>query len=455
MYKGKTHTLFAKYAIPQMIGLLFNSVYLIVDGIFIGNRLGRDAMAAAAVAVPFIEILIALAMAVASGAGIIISGRLGRKEASEARHTFGLSAFVLSIISLAIVVLGNIFIHPLATLLGATPEIQSEAVTYLWYIVSFSPFLLFSFLLGGLARNDGKPKLAMFALAFGSISNIVLDYVFMYPLNMGIAGAALATALGPIFSVLILLPHFLMKKGNLYFVKFKVHMRNVKQIFVLGFPSFIMEFTIGIITFVYNFAIIKNGYGELGLAAYLVIGYLMLIILTVFLGMAEGLQPVFSFFSGTGERERSKALLSFAIKVFLGVGAVCYLLILLFARNFIAVFAPGDTQLIDFTHGKSLLYFCGIFLAGYNILMISFWQSTKDTKKALAVSLLRSVVVPPILITVLPLIFGGEAIWLCFSLSEMITACSAFLMVVAAHKRLTDRKSGKLPHIPKSEPLVN
>ena len=100
----------------------------------------------------------------------------------------------------------------LAELLGSTPQIHDKAICYLHYIVTFSPFLLFSFLLGGLARIDGCPKLAMFALAFGSVSNMVLDYVFMYPLNMGISGAALATAIGPVFSVAILLPHFLMKK---------------------------------------------------------------------------------------------------------------------------------------------------------------------------------------------------------------------------------------------------
>lgn len=439
MYEGKSRTLFAKYAIPQMIGLLFNSVYLIVDGVFIGNRLGRDAMAAAAVAVPFIEILIAISMAVASGAGITISGCLGRKEVKEARQTFGLSVLALSAIGIAIVVLGNIFIHPLATLLGSTPEIHEDAVSYLWYIVSFSPFLLFSFLLGGLVRNDGKPKLAMFALAFGSVSNIVLDYVFMYPLGMGIAGAALATALGPIFSVLILLPHFLMKRGNLYFAKFRVRISSAKQMFSQGFPAFIMEFTIGIITFVYNFAIIRNGYGELGLAAYLVIGYLMLIILTVFLGMAEGLQPVFSYFAGTGEQERSRALLSFAVKIFLAVGVLCYLLILFFSRGFITVFAPGDIRLIDFTHSKSLVYFCGFFMAGYNILLISYWQSTRYTKRALIISLLRSVIAPPMLILVLPLVFGREAIWICHSVSEAIAAGSAFLMVMAVQKSQRDR----------------
>ncbi len=429
MYKGKTHTLFAKYAVPQMIGLLFNSVYIIVDGVFIGHRLGTEAMAAAAVSVPLIEILIAISMAVASGAGVLISEYMGIGEKERSVSSFNLAVLCAIGMGLLVVALGNIFIDPLAQLLGSTPQIHDEAIAYMRYIVTFSPFLISSFLFSGLARNDGKPKLAMFALAFGSVSNIVLDYIFMYPLNMGIGGAALATALGPIFSVLLLLPHFLLKKGNLYFARVKFSLKQIGQIYVMGFPSFIMEFTIGIVTFVYNFAIVHYGFGELGLAAYLVIGYLMLIILTLFLGMAEGLQPVFSYFMGTGEEERSRNMRVFATYVFLGVGIVCYLLIFFFSSYFFAIFNPGDVELIAFMENKSLLYFSGFFLAGYNILMISFWQSTGRTKNALTVSLCRSLIFPPIFILVLPLVFGREAIWLCHSVSEILTACIAFVIL--------------------------
>lgn len=109
MYEGKSHTLFAKYAVPQMIGLLFNSVYMIVDGVFIGNRLGRDAMAAAAVSVPLVEILIALSMAVATGAGVLISSHLGQGEKEKARHIFSLAALCTAVMGLLISVLGNIF----------------------------------------------------------------------------------------------------------------------------------------------------------------------------------------------------------------------------------------------------------------------------------------------------------------------------------------------------------
>ena len=430
MYEENTRKLFAKYAIPQMIGLLFNSIYMIVDGMFIGNILGRDSMAAAAVAVPLIEILIALSMAIASGAGVMISGQSARCEKEKALRTFDSAIVCASALGLLVVTMGNALLQPLTRLLGATPQIQQEAVEYIRYIVSFSPFLIFSFLLSGLVRNDGNPKLAMLALAFGSVSNIVLDYVFMCPLNMGIGGAALATAVGPVFSVLILLPHFFLKKGNLHFTWPKPCLADIRRIFILGFPSFIMEFTIGIITFIYNLAIVKNGYGEIGLAAYLLIGYLMLIVLTFFLGMAEGLQPVFSYFNGAGLGKRSQEMHRFSAKVFLAFGIYCYGLILLFSRQFFAMFNPEDAALIGFSAEKSVRYFCGFFLAGYNILMISFWQSIQHTRRALVISLCRSLIWPPVLIALLPGFFGSDVIWLCHSFSEALTAGIAALLLM-------------------------
>lgn len=436
MYEGKSHTLFFRYAVPQMIGLLFNSVYTIVDGIFIGNRLGRDAMAAAAVSVPLIEVLISLAIAVASGAGVIITFRLGQKETAAARKTFHTALWMTAAIGMVIAVAGNGFLRPLARLLGATPDILDEAAVYLWYMVTFAPFQLFSFLLGGMIRNDGRPRLAMTAMILGAASNIILDYVFMYPLNLGIRGAAMATALGPVFSVLILLPHFLLKKGNLYFTRCLPCRDDLKQMVIYGFPSFIMEFTIGMITFLYNFAIGHYGYGEIGLAAYLVIGYLVLILLTLFLGMAEGLQPVFSHLTAIGARERSRALRRFSTGVFLATGIFSYGLIALFAGDFFRVFSPEDLELLAFAQSKCMVYFCGFFLAGFNILMVSFWQATACTRNALAISLSRSLLWPPLLMAVLPLFFGRESIWICQSASEGVTACMAMgLLGVLNRKR--------------------
>lgn len=434
MYEGKIHTLFFRYAVPQMVGLLFNSIYTIVDGVFIGNRLGRDAMAAAAVSVPLIEILISLALAVASGAAVMIATRLAQGKITAAQKIFNTAIWMIGSTGLLIALAGNLLLRPLAELLGATPDILDEAAAYLWYIVTFAPFQLFSFLLGGMVRNDGRPKLAMTAMILGAVSNIVLDYVFMYPLNMGIAGAALATAVGPIFSVLILLPHFILKKGKLYFIRCSVQSKDIKQILFYGFPSFIMEFTIGMVTFIYNFAIKYFGFGEIGLAAYLVIGYLMLILLTIFLGMAEGLQPVFSYFMAIGAEKKNRDIRLFSTGIFLGAGIISYGLIVFFAGDFFSIFSLNDLELVAFAQSKSMAYFCGFFFAGFNILMISFWQSTAGTKEALIISLSRSLLWPSVLMITLPLIFGRETIWICQSLSETATACIAIMLQLLFNK---------------------
>lgn len=158
MYEGKTHTLFLRYAVPQMLGLLFNSIYLIVDGVFIGNRLGRDAMAAAAVAVPFIEAMIAVSIAVSSGAGAVISDCLGRGERKQAVQACNTALRILGIIGLLLILLGNLFIDPIATFLGATPDIHKEVVRYLRYIITFRHFCYSVFCLGVLSEMMTGPN---------------------------------------------------------------------------------------------------------------------------------------------------------------------------------------------------------------------------------------------------------------------------------------------------------
>lgn len=432
MYHEKPMHVFVKFALPQMAGLLFNSAYLIIDGIFIGHRLGRDALAAAAVAVPAVELLIALGFAIASGAGVLISGALGRGDSHEANRLFNLSMALTGAAGAALMVPGVAFIHSLTRWLGSTPEIHAEAATYLGYIVVFAPFLLFSFLMSGLARCDGRPKLAMAALAIGALSNIALDYILMYPLNMGLAGAALATGLGPVFSVLILLPHFLRKRGALFFAAFKKKAGDIRRMATLGAPAFVAEFGIGFTALVYNRAMLRLGFGETGLAAYLIIGYIILIILSLFLGMAQGLQPVFSYYHGAGDSPRIRALLRFSLKAVILLGIGTTLGILLFSRGFITFFTPGNPALLDFTTQKAIWYFSGFVFAGINLLLIAFLQAREAAGQALMVSLLRSAVFLPVLCAVLPFFTGAESIWFCQSLAEAATTFATLKIIRCA-----------------------
>ena len=420
MYEQKPVRLFVHCALPQMAGLLVNSVYFIVDGVFIGHRLGSRAMAA----VPLIEILIALSLALASGVGVVLSAALAQQRPREANRAFQSGLLLTALFGLLIALLGRVFLHPLCDLLGGRGEVHEPAARYMDTILILSPFLLFSFFLGGMARNDQCPRLAMVALAAGSLSNIFLDWLFMYPLSMGIRGAALATGIGPAVSVAILLPHFLRRGGRLRLGVSHARVSLFPRFLHLGFPSFIMEFTIGMIAFFVNYGIIQYGYGEEGLAAYLIVGYLSLIILTAFLGIAEGLQPAFSCLWFADRKGDARALARFSSLIVLAFGAAASLLSCLFSRAFYALFTPDDMPLRLFAARVSRLYFPGFFAAGLNILAISYCQSTARAGRSLLVSLLRACVLPPLAILILPRI-DPSLLWLCHSLSEMVTLAAA------------------------------
>ena len=434
MYRGSAGKIFWRYAAPQALGLLVNSAYAIVDGVFIGARLGAPALAAAGVAVPALELLIALSMAATSGAGVVISTRFANDDRQGAVCAFNTSMALQGAIGLAIIVLSNLFMDALVRFLGAPPEIRAATATYLRYILSLSPFLLYSYMLGGLARNDGRPGLAAAALTFGSVANILLDYVFMYPLNMGIAGAALATGIGPAVSVLILLPHFLTeKKGVLRFQRTRLSLADARRILKLGVPSFVLEFSIGTVTFVMNYGIVRYGYGAEGLAVYLIVGYLALLVLTLFYGMAEGLQPAFSYLCASGDKKKLSALLRYGVGVFLGTGLVSYLLILFFSIHFYRMFTPGAEPTALFAAEKSAPYFSGFICAGFNILAISYYQATSATGRSLLLATLRGLVLPALLVAFLPYALGAERLWFCHSLAEITTM--AICVIIALAKR--------------------
>lgn len=434
LYRGSPGKIFLQYAAPQALALLANTGYAIVDGVFIGARLGPSALAATGVAVPAFELLIALSMAATAGAGVVVSTRLAEGDRERAVRAFNTSMALQGAIGLAIVVLSNIFMDSLVRILGAPSEIHDATATYLRYLLSFSPFLLYGYMLGGLARNDGRPGLAAAALTIGSVANILLDYVFMYPLNMGIAGAALASGIGPVVSVLILLPHFLTeRKGVLLFKRVRLSFSDAGRILKLGVPSFVLEFSIGTVTFVMNYGIVRYGYGSNGLAVYLIVGYLALVVLTLFYGMAEGLQPAFSYLCAAGERKKLRALLNVGIGVFLGTGLVSYLLILFFSIHFYRMFTPGSEVTAIFAAEKSAPYFSGFICAGLNILAISYYQATSATGRSLFLATLRGFVLPAVLVAFLPYVFGAERLWLCHSLAEVSTL-AIFVIIVLARR---------------------
>lgn len=425
--KMSNRDIIIKFAIPQMIGLVFNSIYFIIDGIFIGQKLGSDALAAAGVAIPVVEIMIALSMLISVGAGVVISASLGKGKTEAANKMFNKANLITLVLAFAIVILGNLFIEPIARLMGATDLIIDDTVVYLRYFLTASPFLIFSFTLSTFARNDNAPKLAMWALIVGSLSNIILDWFFMYPLDMGMAGAALATSLGPVFSVIILLPHFLKKKGVLHF---KLELFKIKDIVLIirkGLSAFITNFSIGLVTLFYNLAINHNNMGEITLSAYVIIGYLALIALTAFLGAAQGIQPAISYYSGSGENHKIRELSRFSIIFNITIGIILMVIIWLFGSYIISLFTM-DTNLNAYTNKIASIYFLNLVFAAANIMIATILQALNQQKYSTYLSLMRSTVPLICLLLILPILVGSDGIWYAITLVEGITLGISYII---------------------------
>ena len=192
----------------------------------------------------------------------------------------------LFLVSAVISISGIVFLKDLARILGADETMTELVCDYLKYLLYFSPALILSYALATFLRNDNKPGLGMIAMIFGGLANGILDYVFIFVFNMGIEGAGLATGLGPVFSILIMMPHFFLKKGDLYFRLSAFSFRYCKKILTAGIPAFITEYSLGIVTYLHNFVIIRI-LGEQGVAAYGIIGYVALIVLTFYLGISQ------------------------------------------------------------------------------------------------------------------------------------------------------------------------
>ncbi|WP_164845590.1 MATE family efflux transporter [Anaerosphaera multitolerans] len=417
-----------KYAIPGILGLVANSLYIVVDGIFVAKMLGPKPLAAVTTVVPVVEILIALSLMISTGGGIYISIFQGKGDLKKSREYFNHALLFSLVSSVVILVLSLLFREKIVTVLGATPDIHADAVEYFTWFILFVPIFMLNYALGTWIRNDGKPALAMATQIVGAVVNIVLDYVFMGPLKMGLAGAAIATGLGPVSGVLLLAPHFLLKKGDLYLEKFKLQMSKIKEILIGGLPSFSLEFSLGLMTFFCNIFISRK-IGVDGLTSFGVVGYINLIFLSVFLGMGQGTQPLVSRFYGQQDFEDIRNVYYFSLKISVALGVFCYVFLLVAARPLTSIFIDSNNiELTNATVTAIKLFFVTFPCTGINVITANLLAAKHSVTSSILISLLRSCIflVPTLL--VLNIFSNSLLIWLAVPITEAISVIATFIL---------------------------
>lgn len=292
----KAETLFGeffRYVLLNICGMIGLSCYILADTFFISNSLGANGLTALNLAIPIYSFIHGCGMMTGMGGATKYSIYRGQKEYKNADQTFSNTICIMSILAVIFVLTGIFFSEKLTILSGADRDVFPMTKTYLQVILLFAPAFMANDTLICFVRNDGNPKLSVIAMLTGSLSNIILDYIFLFPLHMGIFGAVAATGLAPVISLIVLSRHWFTKQNQFHFVRIAPSFRLTGTIVSLGIPSFITEMASGIVMIVFN-AIILNLQGNIGVAAYGVVANLSLVVVSIYTGIAQGTQPVLS-----------------------------------------------------------------------------------------------------------------------------------------------------------------
>lgn len=431
--------LFRKLLIPTVLGMVFSAVFVITDGIFVGKGVGSDALAAVNITAPLFMITTGVGLMFGVGASVVTSIHLSHGKRKVAGINITQALVFSSLLILILSALCCYFVEPVGRLLGSSERLLPLVVEYMnWYV----PFLTFYLLLNAgmfFVRLDGAPNYAMWCNAIAAISNIVLDYVFIFVFGWGLMGAAFATSLGTMIGGLMVLIYLLRfsRTFRLYPIKLsrksrQLTFRNIGYMVKLGSSAFVSEASIACMMFLGNYVFIRH-LGEDGVAAFSIVCYFFPIIFMVYNAIAQSAQPIISYNFGAGSSKRVQQTFRLSIKTALFCGICFFIVTVLCNRNIVSLFIDRSYGAYDIAVAGIPYFAIGYLFFAFNIVGIGYYQSIERAHRATIITLLRGVVFMLIGFLALPHFFGVPGIWLAVPLAELLT----LLYIVAIY--LKDR----------------
>ena len=332
------------------------------------------------------------------------------------------------IIAIIFVIIGLFASKHLALLLGADVYTLHLTKTYLSTIMAFAPFFILNNIVLAFVRNDNNPKLSMIAMLIGSFSNIILDYIFMFPLRMGMFGAAFATGFAPVISICVLLFHFVKKKDSFAFLKNKISLKRISDILSLGSSAFIIEVSSAVVLITFNIVILRIK-GNLGVASYGIVANLSLVAIAIFTGLGQGVQPLTSKYYGLGKLDIVGRIKRYAVSTSLVLAAIIYFVIFVLSERIVSVFNSENNPQIAQMADKGLkIYFIGFIFVGINIVTAMFLSAIENSKKSFIISIARGFIIIVPLVIILSRILNMEGVWISFVLTELIVSVIAIYL---------------------------
>ena len=420
LLNGKIKTLYFKYLSASFGSALIASIYSVADMAIVGQYMGPSGPAALAVVAPVWNIIYSLGLLTGIGGSVIFSAKRGSEKCDGSENQYFSAAVIGSAVLSVLAWIGIlIFESPILTFFGADETLLVFARAYMLPVKCVFPLFLFNQMLASFLRNDGNPGLATIGILSGGIFNVFGDYFFVFVCNMGIFGAGLATAIGAGISFLVMLSHFFGRKNTIRPTKPENFIRKIREISVAGFSAFFVDAAMGILTVLFNRQIMKY-LGADALAVYGTIIQISTFAQCCAYSVGQASQPIISTNFGAKKGERIKETLRLALWTTLFFAVFWTALSLACPNAYIRIFMTPNPQILDMAPAIVRTYALSFLLLPFNIFSAYYFQSVMKPKAAFVVSVARGLVISGILITILPIIAGADAIWLAMPITELL-----------------------------------
>ena len=444
--------LFTRQLFPTILGMAASALFTVVDGIFVGNGIGSDALAAVNISAPLFMLIAGVGLMFGMGGGILASINLSREKNKVANINLTQSVVALLFVSLLLTLCFTLFPDQVARLLGSNEYLLGMVSEYLfWFSISL-PFTVLVVALPFFIRLT-NPKISMWAMLAATLVNIILDYLFIFIFEWGLFGAAIATDISEMLGAVIMLIYLFRRSIAVHFVRLKISLRslmltlrNVGYMMRLGMSVFLSEITISIMIIAGNYVFMRY-LGADGVAAYSIICYLFPIIFMIFNATVQSAQPIISYNYGCGQIERSDKALRLSIGFTSGFAILIMALFMCMAGNIVSLFIPDTTNAAWGYAIKGLPLFATDYLFfGFNVIMIGYYSSIERLKRAISLTVLRGIM-PVVFFFLLPLWLGVTGIWLAVAAGDItITLLIIGLLIVDKM-----RKNGDIDKTNRSE----
>ena len=423
-----------KFAVPTIAMTVFMSFYTMVDGLFVSNLIGTDALSAINLTAPVIQLVTAVSTMLATGGSAVIMKKMGEQKTDEAKEDFTFLIIVNVMVGLVMCAAGYLAMDFIFAGMNLSPAVEGYCVEYLSrYLIFTVPILLMNnFTLYMIASE--KAVLSLICSVTGGILNMALDYVFIAGLDMGIGGAAVATGLGYSVTAVAGLFVFSRKKSLLHFKKPVFRIRVLGSAASNGCSEMATALVTGIVTMMFNWTMLHY-VGEDGVAAVTIIMYVLMFASSLYTGYSYGVAPMLSFYYGEQNREKLKKLVGLSMKVIAMISVITAAASFVMTRPLVSVFARTDNPVYDLAVTGNRICTAALFFIGFNIFASGMFTALSNGIVSAVLAFSRSFVFMLITMIVLPLLLGVNGIWLATPAAELMALGLSFFMFLKYRKR--------------------